>query len=67
MLSAGSIIGQAMCEGSQGIMLRNAKNDSAYREEVDGLIYENNEEESERDRKRVIENVIAMPIIGPKG
>ena len=48
-------------------MLRNAKNDSAYRDEVDGLIYESNEEDSERDRKRVIENVIVMPIIGPKG
>lgn len=52
-------------------MLQNAKNDKAYRYEVDGLIYENDGNDTERGErnkeKRVIENTIVMPMINSKG
>ena len=59
----------ALLEPREGIIKRNAKNDKAYRREVDGLIYESAAEDSERQAKgqRVLENLIVMPMISAKG
>ena len=65
LLSAGSIIGEALFNPNNGIMKRNAKKDKAFNKEVDGLIYQTSGEESDR-HPRVIENVIVMPMISSK-
>ena len=63
------MIGNALQQPLEGIMKRNAKNDKSFKQEVDGLIYDAAEEDSERQSKgrRVIENVIIMPMVSPKG
>ena len=52
----------------EGVIKRNAKNDKQFCQEIDNLIYSfSPSEESERRRKRQIENAMFMPMVNSKG